>query len=205
MDSLTAQIIIDILAHEMELNPQGEQANIWVRSQTRKIPEGAGIYITVGMRDAPKVISSNMVLDTREVVIPDEPSQYETYQITSAVIAEAIQVDIMSRDNSALMRQWEVITAMVSIYAQQKQEENSFKIFRQPFGFLNISSAEGGSNLNRFTITIPTFVCYKKERLLTPTGGEYYDDFTTRVDDAKTIGEPDGLFDFRITPEGIQQ
>ncbi len=116
---------------------------------------------------------------------------------------ENIQISILSRSTEALQRHWEVLAALRSLKSEQCQEENSFKIFRIPSSFVNASDAEGGSNINRFSITIPCFVWYYKERTLSSTGGDFYDDFTTRVDDEKTIGTPHGIFAFRIKGDQI--
>lgn len=129
----------------------------------------------------------------------------DTQQVESSRVQmrENIQISILSRDTQALMRHWEIVAAMQSIYSQQKQEANFFKIFRVPTSFLNASDAEGGSNINRFSITVPCFVWYEKERVLTSDGGDYYDDFTTRVDNEQTIGTPAPLFEFEITGDTI--
>ena len=43
---------------------------------------------------------------------------------------------------------------------------------------------------------------YKKETVLNEEY-DYYDDFTQRVDDAKTIGEAEGLIEFEIKGDEI--
>ena len=98
-------------------------------------------------------------------------------------------------------RNWQVVAAMQSFYSQQQQELNNFKIFRIPQSFLNTSSAEGGSNINRFSITVPCFVWYRKDTILNSPLGDYYDDFTTRVDDEQTIGTDTPIAEFEITPD----
>lgn len=130
--------------------------------------------------------------------------EIDQVQLSTVQTCDNIMISILSRDTQALTRRWEIIAALQSIYSQQQQEANSFKIFRLPLNFVNASSAEGGSNINRFSITVPCFVWYKKEKVLTATGGDYYDDFTTRVDDEKTIGTPKPLFEFEITGDTIK-
>ncbi len=122
---------------------------------------------------------------------------------TVVQMRENIQISILSRSNAAIMRHWEIIGALQSLYSEQAQEANSFKIFRIPQSFVNASSAEGGSTLNRFSITVSAFVWYYKERVLPRTGGDFYDDFTTRVDDAITISAPNGIFEFEIKGDQI--
>lgn len=192
MQSLAEQIIIDIIANEMAIDPA---RNIWVRDQNRKIPNDDGLYIIVGMVDS-IFMSSQTYL--RQQATPPPVTQYEVNEVA---LSENIQIDILSRSQAAILRRWEVIAALRSIYSQQKQEENSFKIFRQPRSFINASLPEGGSQLNRFALSFPCFVWYRKEKALSPTGNQYFDNFETRVDDEKTIGTPEGIFKFTITPE----
>jgi hypothetical protein len=117
-----------------------------------------------------------------------DAKQNATTEVNKLQMREDIQIDIFSRSNAAIFRNWEVIAALQSIYSQQQQELVNFKIFRCPRAMINTSSAEGGYQLNRYTITISCFVWYVKETLLTTNNGDYYDDFHQRVDTHKTIG-----------------
>ncbi len=192
------QIIVDIIAQEMEIDPA---KNIWVRDQNRKIPANDELYIVVGMVDSVPISSKTHMIE-RVTPQPDpDPDLVQQVEINEAQLKENIQIDVLSKSDLARSRRWEVIAALRSILSQQRQEENSFKIFRLPQSFVNASIAEGGSQLNRFSMSFSCFVWYRKEKILTPDGGDYYDDFTTRVDDAETIGEDDGIFEFKITAE----
>jgi hypothetical protein len=234
MNTLTEQIIVDILKTKMTL----DDSRVWVRDQTRKIPNGEGVYIVVGMVSG-QVMSAEtylvdsqdggLVWDTPGLVFDTEglfyadgvvPANYDMgagnydeglfwddsggepvilqSEITETLVQETIQVDIFSRDNTALLNRWRIITSLNTIYAKQKQEENSFKMARIPTGFINTSVAEGSSNLNRFTLTIPCLVWYREAKLLSETGEGYYDDFKTRVDDQKSIGTDHGIIEFEI-------
>lgn len=190
MDKLTAQIIIDILIQEMSLNSQ----NIWLRDENRNIPDTKGMFIVVGLMDAqPMANTTYMTEKTIDTVT-------QQWQVSEVMMREIIQVDILSRDRQAKLRNWEIVAAMQSFYAQQQQELNNFKIFRIPTSFVNTSGAEGGSNINRYSISIPCFAWYRKETLLNSPLGDYYDDFNTRVDDETTIGTNESLIEFEITP-----
>lgn len=191
-NTLAEQVIIDIIQERMSL----DDGQIWVRSQNRKIPADTKLYVIVGMVST-SVGSSNTYMEER--IINTLTRQVEINRVQTL---ENIQIDILSRSNDAITRRWEIIAALKSIYAQQKQELNYFKICREPASFLDTSSAEGSSQLNRFTITIPCFVWYKKETVLEEEY-DYYDDFTQRVDDAKTIGEAEGLIEFEIKGDEI--
>lgn len=184
MNKRTEQVIIDIITQQLGLAP----AQIWVRNQDRKIPADDGLYVVVGMVDASPISSTSSTTSTEDGMI-------ETQKV---IMVENIQVDLFSRSLDALDKRWEIMTALKSVYAQQAQEANYFKIYRMPRSFLNTSDTEGGSRLNRFTLTFPCQVWYKKEIPLTLAGRDYYNDFDTRVDDATTIAEDEGLIEFNI-------
>ena len=120
------------------------------------------------------------------------PTQIEENTVQAR---EIVQVEIFSRSNNALMRNWEIVAALQSIFAQQTQEANQFKICRKPLSFLNTSYAEGGAQLNRYTLTFAAFVWYRKSKVLVNNGGDYYDDFSLRLDSEQTIGSGDTNYD----------
>jgi hypothetical protein len=132
-----------------------------------------------------------------------DAQQNATTEVNKLQMREDIQIDIWSRSNQAIFRNWEIIAAIQGIYAQQQQELVNFKIFRLPRSMTNTSAAEGGYQLNRYTLIISCFVWYVKETLLTDFNGDYYDDFNQRVDDAKTIGTDTPMFTFEINQQGI--
>lgn len=185
MIKLAEQIIIDIIRQEMKI----KKDRIWVRNQNRVIPEDDGLFLVVGFVDGQTISSVNNTA-------PTDDGMTETQQV---IVRENIQVDILSRNNDALMRHWEVTAALHSIYAQQAQEANYFKIFRIPTTFINTSGAEGGSTLNRFTLIIPCHVWYYKQKVLSSPNGDYFDKFGTRVDDEASIGEDHGIIEFELT------
>lgn len=188
MNSLTAQIMVNILNWEMKM----PKDSVWLRDQNRLITNDYGLYIVVGMINTP-TIYGNVVYMTEIDGVP--------YQINELQTREIIQVDILSRSNDALTRNVEIPMAMASFYAQQQQELNNFKIFPKPLSFANTSEAEGGSTLNRYSLTFAAMIWYRKQSLLNSPFGDYYDDFTTRADDEKTIGTNTPLLEFEITPD----
>lgn len=192
-DKLPAQIIIDILQNEMCL-PAG---NIWLRDQNKVIPGDDQLYAVVGMVDSHPF--SN-ISEITPVTVDGQQQMQETQRVT---IQENIQVDLFSSTFEAAQRAWEVIAAMHSLYSRQQQEANSFKIFRIPANFVNLSGQEGGSLINRRTLIIPVHAWYQKTKVLSQSGGKYYDDFTQRVDDAQTIALEEGLIEFEINSTGV--
>lgn len=159
----------------------------------------------------------------------DQPNQFfdqlppTQIEVSQVIQQEWVQIDVCSKNTDAMTRNWEVIAALNSFYSQQTQEANTFKIFRLPRGPANTSSAEGGSFLNRYTLTVPCFVWYVKETVM--NSGDYYDDFHTQADDEQTLtslpqnydvpgqvwdtlgqtfDQPEPLITFEIDQEGIQ-
>jgi hypothetical protein len=180
----TESYLVNIIRSEMALDEQ----QIWVRNQDRKFPNTKGLFIVVGMSDA-------QTISNKSECIPTDEGMTEIQQVQ---VREIIQIDLMSENNDALERRWEVLAAIQSVYSEQVQETNNFKIFKASQGFINTSSAEGGSQINRFTLSIACHVWYRKEKPLDSINGDYYNDFDTRVDDEKTIGEENGIIEFNI-------
>ena len=193
MNSLAEQIIIDIIKSEMNL-PNNQ---VVVRDMNFKIPQDQKVYVVVGMIDTQVYSAKSPTLKT----VPVPPNGEAVYEVQETQLNEYIQVDILSRSNQAILKKNDVILALNSIYAKQAQEKNDFKMARLPRSFVNSSYAEGGSILNRFSLSFSCLTWYRKEKLLSATGGDYYDDFDTRVDDEKTIGTPKGIIEFNISAE----
>lgn len=193
-EQLASQVIIDILNQEMCMPANA----VWLRQQNRTIPNDNGLYIAVGLVGA-QTIGNVTSMVTQINPITNELAEY---QLSQVIQQEAIQIDLLSsaESNHAMLRNWEVVAALQSFYSQQLQEANYFKIFRVPRSFVDTSSAEGGSMLQRYTITIIAFVWYRKLTLLNSPLGDYYDDFTTEVNDDVSINTTTPLFEFEITP-----
>ena len=182
MIKLTEQYLINILKEELALLDD----QIWIRNQNKVIPNDNKLYVIVGLSDAMMMSVTN-----ESVSVPEGLNE-----VQKIVMRENIQIDILSRDIQAVQRRYEVIAALRSVYAQQVQELNEFKIFKFSQSFINSSDAEGGSNINRFTIVIPCHTWYRKEKLI--SGYDYYDDFKTRVDDEASIETDTGIIEFEI-------
>lgn len=193
MRRLTAQVIVDILKQEMCLADDA----VWVRNQNVLIPNDTGLYIIVGMRE------SYPIANVTKMTTVQNGNDVDAYQVCEITQREIIQIDIVSRSNAALLRNWEVTAALQSFYSQQQQELNNFKIFRIPRSFVDSSESEGPAQLNKYSISIACFVWYRKTTQLTSPLGDYYDDFTTRVDDENTIGTDTPLLEFEINSTGV--
>lgn len=193
MKKLPAQIMIDILIKEMCLPVN----NVWLRDQNKVIPGDDQLYAVVGMVDSHVYSNINEITP---VTVDGQQQMQETQRVT---IQENIQIDLFSSTIEASQRAWEIPAAMHSLYSRQQQEANSFKIFRIPTNFVNLSGQEGGSLINRRTLIIPVHTWNQKTKVLSQSGGKYYDDFTQRVDDTQTIALEEGLLEFEINSTGV--
>lgn len=84
-----------------------------------------------------------------------------------------MQVDVYSRNNDARDRFWEIPMALKSVYAQQQMDLYNFKIGTMT-NSQNTSGLDGGSDINRFTITFNVLTHQTKDKSV-----DYYDKFTT--------------------------
>lgn len=101
-----------------------------------------------------------------------------------------MQIDVYSRNNEARQRFWEVSAALKSTYAAQMQDLYSFKIGTIT-NDINLSGLDGGSDINRYTLTFEVLVHYQKSKAI-----DYYDKFQVdtyteqgKVSEINIIGE----------------
>lgn len=187
MNKLPEQIIIDIIKNQMGLS----SSQCWIGFQNKLIPPSSGLWVVVNNVDS-KVLSVTNSPVTNGVGVSD---------LNQTVMRENIQIDILSRDTSAITRRAEILLALASTYSKQQQEDQEFSIFRIPSTFVNTSGAEGGSNINRFTIIVACHTWYRNQKVL--QSPDYYDNFNARVDDAQTIDETEGLIEFNIHGDDV--
>lgn len=159
--------IVNIIRTEMAL----DQNHIWIRAQNRKIPPNANeLFVVVGAVDFNPISSK---------------SYYDSFQDKERQVVYGralVQVDIFSRSTEARLRRAEVLMALNSFYSQEIQNRYQFRIFEIPSSFINTSSLEGGSDINRFTITISAMCSEVKEKTTA-----YYDTFNAEINSDGTI------------------
>lgn len=155
------EYIVDIIRTEMNL----PQQNIWIQSQNRKIPpQSQELFCVVGVTNFKPISSKSRWLP-------------ETQQEEQVVYGRAdVQVDLMSRSNEARVRRSELLMALNSYYSKNVQDSDCFRIFELPTMFINTSGLQGGSDINRFTLIIPTMISEVKIK-----GTDYYDKFRMQV------------------------
>ena len=178
------QIIVDIIRREMALPVN----NVWVRDENHIIPNDNGLYVVAGMVDS-------QVLSNTNTVVPTDAGMTQKFTVQTV---DKIQIDIFSASEDAMFRRWEILAALASVYSVQQQEKYNIQFASVPHNFINTTSTEGGSRLKKFSIVIAASVWYYKEAILDSSNGDYYNQFATRVDDEKTIGQTNGLIEFNI-------
>lgn len=194
-DSVTEFHIVKILRKEMGL----EDNRCWVRNQNRKIPNDTGIYVVAGMVDSRPIGAKTEIINVTITPPGEDAEPYDQPEENISVqVMENIQIDIYSAGNEALLRRWEIVLALNSIYSKQSQDKNFYKIARLPISFVNTAVTEGGRNLNKYSCVISASGVYRAKKVLEPNGNQYYDEFSARVDDAETIETSQGIFEFSI-------
>lgn len=155
------EYIVDIIRTEMGL----DQQHIWIQNQNRKIPpQSDNLYCVVGCVNFRPISSKSRFLS-------------ETDQEEQIVYGRAdVQIDLLSRSNEARERRAEVMMALNSFYSKNIQDKKQFKIFELPATFMNTSDLQGGSDINRFTIRIPTMISESKIK-----NTDYYDKFRANI------------------------
>ena len=163
------KIIAQIIAMEMGLNttstdPQAQRVIIW--HENYDLPKTEGLLIVLS-EDPGKVIGLKTSFND---ALPTPLEQQEL------VIAKTVDIDVMSRNFEARQHKEEVLMALASFYSQQQQEAAGFRIFAYPNSFLDISEAEGSSNIYRFRASMIVHVRYSKTKTV-----NYYNSFERNI------------------------
>lgn len=180
---------VQILKSILELSNE----QIWIGSQNVKILNTDGLFVIVSVVDAEVLSNTSRFEYSRQ--LPAEFKTATNYPLWEAllinvqpkigflieeptnvietVIKYNVQVDLVSKDNSARDIRGKALGAFASFYSQKIQEQYQFRIFPISSVFINTTELEGGSQLNRFTIIIPSLYL---ERNTANT--DYYDTFS---------------------------
>lgn len=176
MNKSIEKILVDIITHELDLpetygkNERGDVIPcVVIYSQNIKLFNTDKIQITVKTVNS-RTFSSRC--EFKENPKPLKPDGSDAFiQIQNINQSRLMQIDIYSRNNEARERYWEVTAALNSVYAQEQMDKYNFKL-----GILanevNISGIDGGSDINRFTISFNALIHFTKERFI-----NYYDKF----------------------------
>lgn len=172
MDKTVEQIIVDVIRRYMDLPENyGRTQNgdvipcVIVASQNIKLFNTDKIQITV------KTISCENYASHTEFKEVDNGYQETVYLNEKRIM----QVDVYSRNNDARDRFWEVTSALKSYIAQEQEDLYNFKIAKIAKA-RNLSGLDGGSDINRFTVTFNLLCHDQKTKFI-----DYYDKFPLQV------------------------
>lgn len=169
MNKSIEKILVDIIKHELDLpdnygkTERGDIIpSVIIYGQNIKLFNTDKIQITV------KTVNSRTYSSGAEFKTNLDGTYSEINDINQSRL---MQIDIYSRNNEARDRYHEVTMALNSVYAQQQMDLYNFKI-----GILtndvNISGIDGGSDINRFTISFNVLIHFTKTKTI-----DYYDKF----------------------------
>lgn len=118
---------------------------------------------------------SSTPYSNRSEFVTNQDGTYSEIQDLS--LQKMMQIDCYSRNNDARDRFWEITAALNSTYAQQQMDLYNFKIGRIT-QTNNISGIDGGSDINRYSITFNVLTHEQKI-----TNIDYYDKFRLTAQD----------------------
>lgn len=162
--------LVEIIRHQLRLRND----QIWIGFQNKKIPPTNDLFVVVGM------ISARPIGNIRKF-FPEFTTPKEVQYVN---LNGLFQVDIFSSDNTALFRNWEIITALNSQYSVTQQERHQFKIFPITQPMMNTSQQIGGSQIYKYSITLT--VQWVNELESDPY---YFDSFNIEAGDEANLSE----------------
>lgn len=176
MQKSIEKILVDIIKHELDLpeyygkTSKGDVVPcVIIYSQNIKLFNTDKLQITV------RTVSQR-VWSNRNEVKTIEGNFTEIQDINES---RMMQVDVYSRNNDARDRFWEIPMALKSVYAQQQMDLYNFKIGTMT-NSTNTSGIDGGSDINRFTVTFNVLTHQTKQKTV-----DYYDKFSFTLNDER--------------------
>lgn len=147
-------LVCDIIQKELGL----ANGRVWIFDQKIFEPKDYGMFVVV--QELGCKVFGNSIKEYNGVV-----SQCTNVQ-------SILSIDAISRDTSAMYRKEEIIMALQSVYSEQQQELNSFKLAFIPFGFVNLSNIDGAAIPYRYNISVNLLYSAMKNKAV-----DYYDTF----------------------------
>lgn len=176
------KILIDIIKHEMNLpDNYGKTTRgdvipcVMIYAQNIKLFNTNKLQITV------KTVSAHDFSNRTEYIENPDPDpaldgKDAFLEVQDINQSRMMQIDIYSRNNEARERFWEVSAALNSTYAKQQMDLYNFKLGTIG-NAVNLSGIDGGSDINRFTITFNALIHFQKTKPV-----DYYDKFEATID-----------------------
>ena len=142
---------------------------IFIYNQDFKIPETSGLFVVMNRGLAQTYSVTNEFL-------PAPEGTDTAQQSISSLRKENYIINLMSKNDEARLREFEVDLALRSDFSANQQELYQFKITNINDGNSNVSELEGAGTLTRFAINISLFAHYNKT-----IDTVFYDDFTNQI------------------------
>lgn len=188
MNRETIKVIAEIMMYGLGLPAD----QVYLANQNFRLPNDEKIYCVVNLLGI-KPLSNNMYS------VPVETGIQEVVEVQ---MQEQISIQIFSASGSIRAYIPRMMAALSSIYAQQRQEEEQFKIFLLPNSLVNSSIAVDPKMMNRYTMTILCNSWYKQTSDPPPAPKDYFDKFPLTLDDDISIETNKHLIEFEIQQEG---
>lgn len=170
MNKSIEKILVDIIKHELNLpDNYGRTSNGDIIPSVIIYAQNIKLFNTDKMQITVRTVAQRVWSNRNEF----KEIQGQFTEIQDINESRFMQIDVYSRNNDARERFWEVAAALNSTYAQQQMDLYNFKIGTMT-NSQNTSGLDGGSDINRFTISFNVLTHQHKEK-----GVDYYDKFET--------------------------
>ena len=158
----TVKLIADIVQASLGLSAE----RVWIYNQRREIPRDKGLFVVVGrLATVPYANVNDVVMSSTSAT----ETQFVAFQ-------ETLKLEVFSHDTSAIERDWEVVAALHSLYAEDSAMANTFRLAQVPTSMVDTSFLEGTSILYRTSMTVQVLRAYSKTLV-----AAYYDTFTDSI------------------------
>ena len=195
MNKEIEKIFVDIIKHELKLpNDYGTTSRgdviptVVIYGQNIKLFNTDKLQVTVRTVSAKTYSNRSEFKENPKPIAVDGSDAFMEIQDVNQ--QRMMQIDCYSRNNDARERFWEITAALKSNYAEQQMDKYNFKIGTMS-NSINLSGLDGGSDINRYTVTFNVLVHYQKITYI-----DYYDKFP-----AKVYTEKGKIAEFQIPEE----
>lgn len=184
MNKEIEKILVDIIQKELNLPDNWGTTSkgdvipcVTIYAQNIKLFNTEHIQITVKTLTA-KDFSNR--IEYKENPNPTAPDGSDMFlEVQDLNQSRMMQIDVYSRNNEARLRFPEVSMALNSTYARQQMDLYNFKLGTIT-NDVNLSGLDGGSDVNRYTLTFNVLVHYQKIKPV-----NYYDKFELNLNTEK--------------------
>lgn len=173
MNKSIEKILVDIIKHELNLpDNYGTTSNGDVIPSVIIYGQNIKLFNTDKLQVTVKTVNAKDYSNRSEFITNSNGTYSEIQDVNQS---RMMQIDVYSRNNDARERFWEVSAALKSNYAQQQMDLYNFKI-GSIANSMNLSGMDGGSDINRFSITFNVLIHFQKTTVI-----DYYDKFEVTV------------------------